>query len=304
MKSQKNMLLDAVRGKYAIGAFNFSNLDILEAIIEGCKKTNSPAILQISESAMEFLGDSVMNSIADILNNTSAEISLHLDHGKNIDIIKKAINYGFNSVMIDASHLPFDENVRLTKEVVDLCKPLNIQVEAELGSLGNTDDEKIGIAHYTSPEQALEFVKLTGIDSLAIAIGTSHGANKYNNNAILRYDILSDVEKLLPNFPIVLHGASLVKKSAVDRLNNSGAKLLKAIGNEGVLNDIFATNVAKINIDTDLRIAYITGVREYLSNNLDCIDMRKVSNYAKKIVEETVIDRIENLLKSNNKAKK
>jgi len=242
---QVKMFKDALKNKYIIPAFNFANFEILKGIIEAVRETKSPIILQASESAINYFGDECMLGIIQGVRKIKLPISFHLDHGKNMDIVKRAIRLGFDSVMIDGSTMTYKENVKLTKKVVEYAHKNNVSVEGELGVLDIVDDDSTtsGNAKFTDPIQAKEFVALTGVDSLAVSIGTNHGVNKYVGEPKIRYDILKKIEKELPNFPIVLHGASLIEQKYVDNINNHGGHIKKSVGNENLLKNAYKTNI-------------------------------------------------------------
>lgn len=304
---------------YAIGAFNVNNMEIIQGITEAAKEENSPLILQVSAGARKYAKHSyLVHLVKAALEDTALPIALHLDHGADFDICKDCIDGGFSSVMIDGSHLKFQENMELTKRVVDYAHKKNVVVEGELGQLaGIEDDVKVASedASYTRPEEVEEFVKKTGVDSLAIAIGTSHGAFKFKpeqctRNAegvlvppTLRFDILEKIEKLLPDFPIVLHGASSVIPKYVAIINQYGGKLDDAIGiPEEQLRRAAKSAVCKINIDSDLRLAMTAGVREFLAQNPSVFDPREYLKPARNYIKELVKHKIVHVLGSNGKA--
>lgn len=277
---EEYILKKALREHFAVGAFNFASLEVLKGIMSSAEKLRSPVILQISELAMNFMGDEYLKGI--ILatrKQATVPISFHLDHGKSLDSVKRAIAIGCDSVMIDASMLPFEDNVAITKSVVDYAHEKGVYVEAELGSLAGVEDDvnvKEENGFYTSPKQAKEFVKETGVDSLAIAIGTKHGAYKYSAESKLNMDILREIEALLPNTPLVLHGASGVDKEYVDALYDLGVNIRGAKGvSKEILKEVSTTNICKINGDTDLRIAYLIGILSNVKQNKSNIDYRK-----------------------------
>lgn len=277
---KKYLLKDALDNGYAIGAFNFATLEVLKAIIASAESKNSPVIAQVSESGIAFLGDDYLKGIIESARkNCRVPISFHLDHGKSFDIAKRAIDIGFDSVMIDCSMLPFEDNVAITKKVVQYAHERGVFVEAELGSIaGIEDDLKVADKDslYTSPIQAKEFVERTGTDSLAIAIGTKHGAYKYSGEAKLRFDILEEIEKLIPDIPLVLHGASGVEARDVARLLEMGVDIQGAKGiPEELLAKASKHHICKINGDTDIRISLLVGILEYIGNNNSNIDYRK-----------------------------
>lgn len=294
----REMFKKAMEGKYAVPAYNFNNLEQLQAIIQACVETRSPVILQVSKGAREYANATILRYLALGATQLAEEmgykipIALHLDHGDSFEICKSCVDYGFSSVMIDGSHLPFEENIALTKQVVDYAHQFDVTVEGELGVLAGIEDNvSAEHSHYTDPAQVEEFVSRTGVDSLAISIGTSHGAYKFKVKPgeevpPLRFDILEEVEKRLPGFPIVLHGASSVVPEYVELINKYGGKLEGAVGvPEEQLRRAAASAVCKINIDSDGRLAFTAKVREYLANNPKEFDPRK---YLKPAREELV----------------
>lgn len=302
----KNLLSDALKNNYAVGAFNFGNLEVLKAIISAAEEANSPVIAQISESALNFIGKDYLKQIIIACRNTcKVPLSFHLDHGKNLDSIKTAIEVGCDSVMIDASMLPFEENIKVTKEVVDYAHARNILVEAELGCLAGIEDEvNISDANskYTNPQQAKEFVQRTNIDSLAVAIGTKHGAYKFGGDAQLRFDILEQIQKEIPNTPLVLHGASGVSEQAVQNLFDLGVNIK---GAKGVPDEYLAKastmHVCKINGDTDLRLCFLKGILTNVKNNPTNIDYRKYLTEGMNEIKELVKQKFD-VYNSTNKA--
>ncbi len=301
---QVKMLKKAMREGYIVPAFNFANYEILKGVLEACKETNSPVILQVSESAMNYFGDEALAGLISGIRKIKLPISIHLDHGANLNVVKRAIKLGFDSVMIDGSTLPFKENVKITKQVVDYAHARNVSVEGELGVLAiSNDDGAISDGErFTNPVQAKEFVELTGVDSLAVSIGTNHGVNKYNGKPKIRYDILSQIEKQIPKTPIVLHGASLVEEKYVEKINAFGGEIKKAVGNKNLLKKAHQTHISKINMDTDFRLAYTAAVREYLVENPTKYCPRTYGGTGINSVKECAIKRIKDICKSNNKA--
>jgi len=306
MKTLKDYFNLAMKKGFALGAFNFNNLETLKGICAGANETKSPCIIAVSEGAFEYMGGEYIRGLVSSAKQTSkVPLFLHLDHGKSFEMCKKAIEYGFDSVMIDGSSLSFKENIKLTKKVCDYAHKKGVLVEGELGRLqGVEDNVSSDRTIYTSPKEAEEFVKKTGVDSLAVAIGTSHGAYKYAGKQELRFDILEEIEKLLPSFPIVLHGASTVNSELVERINKNGGKIKKAIGiNEDMIRlAVQKHNVVKINSDTDLRLAMTGCVREVLKAKLDEFDPRKYLGAGQKEIAKVVANKCENLLFSKNKA--
>lgn len=302
---QVKMLKDAMKNNYIVPAFNFANFEILSGLIDACVETNSPVILQVSESALNYFGDNLMYGIIQAIRKIKLPISVHLDHGKNMDIIKRVIKLGFDSVMIDGSTLPFKENVKLTKKVVTYAHKYNVSVEGELGVLAVANDDGLlsDGERFTNPKQAKEFVELTGVDSLAVSIGTNHGVNKYIGEPKIRYDILRKIEKEIPNTPIVLHGASLIEKEYVDNINNHGGFIKKSAGNANLLKNAHMTNIAKINMDTDFRLAYTSAVREFMDTHADKFCPRTYGSAGIAEVKKCAIKRIKKVCKSENMAK-
>ena len=283
----KHMFEEAYKNGYAVGAFNVNNMEIIQGITDACAKHNAPVILQVSNGAKNYARIPYIVKMieAALIEHPDLEVALHLDHGSSFELCKECIDGGFTSVMIDGSSLPYEENVALAKKVAEYAHDVAargryITVEAELGTLAGVEDEVNVSAEdssYTRPEQVEDFVKRTGVDSLAIAIGTSHGAFKFKpgTKPSLRFDILEEVEKRLPNFPIVLHGASSVNQEYVEIINNNGGKLDDAIGiPEELLRKAATMAVCKINIDSDLRLALTAGVREALAKDVKLFDPR------------------------------
>ncbi len=302
------MFKKAYEGGYAVGAFNVNNMEIIQGITEAAAQTRSPLILQVSAGARKYAKHVyLMKLIEAALEDTDLPICVHLDHGENFDICKSCIDGGFTSVMIDGSKHSFEENIAITRQVVEYAHEHGVVVEGELGRLAGIEDDVNVSAEdssYTRPEEVQEFVERTGVDSLAIAIGTSHGAFKYKpgQNPQLRFDILEDVQKLLPGFPIVLHGASSVVQQHVDLINANGGQLKAAIGiPEYMLRQAATMAVCKINIDTDLRLAMTAGVREYLMTHPDDFDPRKFLIPGRDNIREMVRHKIIHVLGSDNK---
>ncbi len=303
----KEMFKKAYEGGYAVGAFNVNNMEIVQGITEAAKALNSPIILQASAGARKYADPIYLAKLVEAaVEKTGVPIALHLDHGDSFEICKECIDAGFTSVMIDASHHSFEENIALTKKVVDYAHAQEnyVSVEAELGQLaGIEDDVNVSAedASYTRPEEVEEFVTRTGVDSLAIAIGTSHGAFKFQGDAQLRFDILEEVQKRLPNFPIVLHGASSVNEKYVDMINEFGGEMAGAKGvPEDMLRKAASMAVCKINIDSDLRLAMTGATRKYLAENPKDFDPRKYLGAARTELQNLVEHKIKNVLGSEN----
>ena len=300
---QTTMLKKAMKGNYIVPAFNFANFEILRGIIEACVEEKSPVILQISESAMNYFTDEILSGMIQGIRKIKLPISIHLDHGKNFDVVKRAIRLGMDSVMIDGSTLTFDENVRLTKKVVEYAHARGVTVEGELGRLNiATDDGEKGEGRFTSPAEAKEFVKLTKVDSLAVAIGTNHGINKYEGEPKIHYDILKKIEKEIPNTPIVLHGASLIDSEYVETINQYGGEITKSIGNKNLLKNAYKTHISKINMDSDFRLAYTSAVRKYMAENPTKYTPRDYGNAGVEECKRAATYRIKNICHSNGKA--
>ena len=305
-----NMFKKAYEGGYAIGAFNVNNMEIVQGITEAAGELNSPIILQVSAGARKYANHTDLTKLVEaaLVENPNIPIALHLDHGADFEICKSCIDGGFTSVMIDASHHAFDENIEITRKVVDYAHERGVVVEAELGQLaGVEDDVKVAAedASYTHPDEVEEFVDRTGVDSLAIAIGTSHGAFKFKpgQKPMLRFDILDEVSKRLPNFPIVLHGASSVSQEYVKIIQANGGNLADAIGiPEDMLRQAARSAVCKINIDSDLRLALTAGVREVMWNHPEKFDPREYLKVGRQYVKDVVAHKITTVLGSEGKA--
>ncbi|MBR6521095.1 MAG: class II fructose-1,6-bisphosphate aldolase [Oscillospiraceae bacterium] len=302
------MFKKAYEGGYAVGAFNVNNMEIIQGITEAAAETRSPIVLQVSAGARKYAKHVYLMKLIEAAEaDTGIPICVHLDHGADFEVCKSCIDGGFTSVMIDGSHFDFEENIRLTKQVVDYAHDHGVVVEGELGRLaGIEDDVNVSAADssYTDPDQVEEFVRATGVDSLAIAIGTSHGAYKFKpgTNPQLRFDILEEVSKRLPGFPIVLHGASSVTQSYVETINANGGALVDALGvPEDQLRKAAQMAVCKINIDSDLRLAMTAGVREFVYHNPSDFDPRAFLKPGRQNVKDLVKHKILNVLGSNDK---
>ncbi|MHC1731391.1 MAG: class II fructose-1,6-bisphosphate aldolase [Bacteroidales bacterium] len=301
----KEMFKKAYEGKYAVGAFNVNNMEIIQGIMEGAKAQKSPVILQVSKGALEYAGPRHLKAMVDAaVADTGVDVALHLDHGSDLDIIKVCVENGFTSVMFDGSHYDYEENVKKTREVVEYAHAHGVVVEAELGVLaGVEDDVRSDVNIYTDPEQAVDFVSKTGVDSLAIAIGTSHGPFKFpmDFKPQLRFDILEEIQKKLPGFPIVLHGASAVDPYTIEICNKHGAKIAGAKGiPEDMLRKASAMAVCKINMDTDLRLAMTAGIRKVLGEKPSEIDPRKYFGAGRELIRQLVEKKITDVLGSGN----
>ena len=304
--STKEMFEKAYKGGYAIGAFNVNNMEIVQGIVDAAKEEQSPLILQVSAGARKYAKHIYLIKLVEAaLADTDLPIALHLDHGDTFELCKDCIDGGFTSVMIDGSKYDFKENVALTKKVVEYAHAHGVVVEAELGRLAGVEDDvnvSANDAIFTDPEQAAEFVHLTGVDSLAIAIGTSHGAYKFKGTPYLDFDRLEKVGKLLPDFPIVLHGASSVLPEFVKKCNEFGGDIPGAQGvPEEMLRKASSMAVCKINIDTDLRLAMTATVREYLTKTPGEFDPRKYLGPARDAIKGMVQHKIKDVLGSSNR---
>ncbi|MDR2119722.1 MAG: class II fructose-1,6-bisphosphate aldolase [Tannerella sp.] len=318
----REMFARAINGGYAVPAFNFNNMEQLQAIIQAAVETKSPVILQVSSGARKYANQTLLRYMAEgaveyakELGCPNPQIVLHLDHGNSFELCKSCIDMGFSSVMIDGSHLPYDENVALTKRVVEYAHQFDVTVEGELGVLAGVEDEVSAEHHtYTRPEEVVDFVSKTGCDSLAISIGTSHGANKFKPEQCTRnaegvpvppplaFDILYAVEKKLPGFPIVLHGASSVPQEEVATINKYGGQLKDAIGiPEDQLRKAAKSAVCKINIDSDSRLAMTSAIRKVFAESPAEFDPRKYLGPARDNAKKIYIHKITNVLGSNNK---
>ena len=304
----KEMFEKSMKEGFAIGAFNVNNMELIQAIVDAAAENNSPVILQASSSAIKYARINYLMKMvqAAVEEHPNIPIAIHLDHGPDFETCKKCIDAGFTSVMIDGSKYDFEENVRITKEVVDYAHAHGVVVEAELGKLAGIEDEvnvSASEAMYTDPAQAEEFVRRTGVDSLAIAIGTSHGAYKFKGEAKLRFDILKEIKERIPNTPIVLHGASTVIPELVNMCNQYGGDIPGAKGvPDEILHEASVSGVSKINVDTDLRLAMTAGIRKVFAEEPNAFDPRKYLTPARDLVKETVAHKIKNVFGSANKA--
>ncbi len=304
------MFKDAYAGGYAIGAFNVNNMEIIQGITEAAKELNAPLILQVSAGARKYANHTyLMKLIEAAVAETGLPIAVHLDHGDTFELCKSCIDGGFTSVMIDGSHHSFEDNIKLTKQVVEYAHAKGVCVEGELGRLAGIEDA-VNVssedASYTRPEEVQEFVERTGVDSLAIAIGTSHGAFKFKpgQKPQLRFDILEEVERRLPGFPIVLHGASSVIPEYVKMINENGGKMDDAIGiPEDMLRKAASMAVCKINIDSDLRLAMTGTIRKHFAENPSHFDPRQYLAPAREAIKGMVAHKIKDVLGCDGKAK-
>ncbi|MDR3293581.1 MAG: class II fructose-1,6-bisphosphate aldolase [Clostridiales bacterium] len=301
------MFKKAYAGGYAIGAFNVNNMEIIQGIVDAAKAEKAPLILQASSGARKYANPIYLRKLVEAaVEDSGLPICLHLDHGDSFELCKDSIDGGFSSVMIDASHHSFEENIKITKKVVEYAHDKGVVVEAELGRLAGVEDA-VNVSEkdssYTDPAQVQEFVEKTGVDSLAIAIGTSHGAFKFKGEAKLRFDILEEVGKRLPGFPIVLHGASSVPEKFVKIINENGGLMDGAKGvPEEMLRQAAKMAVCKINIDSDLRLAFTASIRKHMHDNPSHFDPRQYLTPARAAITEVVRHKLVEVLGCNGKA--
>lgn len=307
----REMFAKAIKGGYAIPAFNFNNMEQLQAIIKAAAEEKSPVILQVSKGARNYANGTLLRYMAQgavayakELGWEHPQIVLHLDHGDSFELCKSCIDNGFSSVMIDGSHLPYEENIALTRQVVEYAHPRGIWVEAELGKLAGVEEHVSNADHvYTDPAQAVDFVERTGCDSLAVAIGTSHGAYKFKGEARLDFDRLEEIGKRLPGYPLVLHGASSVPQEFVEACNRFGGQVGGARGvPEDMLRKAAGMGVCKINVDTDIRLAVTASIRQYLAEHPEAFDPRAYLKPARQAVKDMVAHKIRNVMGSSGKA--
>ena len=303
----KEMFEKSMKEGFAIGAFNINNMEILQGIVDAAQKQNSPVILQASSGAIKYARIKyLMKMVEAAVEETTIPIAIHLDHGADFEACKMCIDNGFTSVMIDGSKYSFEENIAITKKVVEYAHERGVVVEAELGQLAGIEDDvnvSEADAKYTDPDQAKEFVERTGCDSLAIAIGTSHGAYKFKGEAKLRMDILKEIKEKIPNTPIVLHGASTVIPELVETCNKHGGNIPGAKGvPDEILHEASISGVSKINVDTDLRLAFTGEIRKAFAENPEAFDPRKYLTPAREKITEIVEHKIKNVVGSSNKA--
>ena len=302
----KEMFKKAYEGHYAVGAFNVNNMEIVQGIVEAAKEEQSPLILQVSAGARKYAKHNyLLHLVEAAMEDTGLPIALHLDHGADFDICKACVDGGFTSVMIDGSKYPFEENIELTKRVVDYAHNKGVVVEAELGKLAGVEDAvKVNTkdATYTDPDQAVEFVERTGVDSLAIAIGTSHGAYKFKGKPELDFPRLEKITNMLPGFPLVLHGASTVIPEFVEECNKYGGKLAGVQGcPEDMLKKAGTFGVCKINIDTDLRLAMTASIRKYLYEHPEDFDPRSYLGKGREAIKQMVAHKMRDVLNSSHR---
>ena len=303
----KEMFAKAISKPYAVGAFNVNNMEIVQGITEAAMEENSPVILQVSAGARKYAKPAYLKKLVEAaIEETGIDVALHLDHGADFEVCRQCIDDGFSSVMIDGSKYTFEENVALTKKVVDYAHERGVVVEAELGTLAGIEDDVVvdnSDVIYTDPQQAVEFVERTNVDSLAIAIGTSHGAYKFKGTPKLDYERLGKISKLLPQTPLVLHGASTVIPEFVDLCNQYGGKIPGAQGvPEDMLTKAAEYTICKINIDTDLRLAMTAEVRRFLMEHPEEFDPRKYLAPARDAIREMVRHKMRDVLKSSGQA--
>ena len=303
----KDMFKKSIKEHFAIGAFNVNNMELIQGIVDAAAEEKSPVILQASSSAIKYARIGYLRKMVEAaIDEYDIPIALHLDHGPDFETCKMCIDNGFSSVMIDGSKYDFEENIALTKKVVDYAHSKGVVVEAELGKLAGIEDDvnvDASDAMYTDPEQAKEFVERTGCDSLAIAIGTSHGAYKFKGEAKLRFDILEKVKEKLPNTPIVLHGASTVIPELVEMCNSYGGNIPGAKGvPDEILHEASIRGVSKINVDTDLRLAMTGAIRKVLEEDPSVFDPRKYLTPARDLIKQTVQHKIRDVFGSTGKA--
>lgn len=304
----KEMFEKSMKEGFAIGAFNVNNMELIQGIVDAAAENNSPVILQASSSAIKYARINYLMKMVEaaVEEHPNIPIAIHLDHGPDFETCKMCVDNGFTSIMFDGSKYDFEENIRLTKEVVDYAHAHGVVVEAELGKLAGIEDDvnvSASDAMYTDPAQAEEFVRRTGVDSLAIAIGTSHGAYKFKGEAKLRFDILKQIKERIPNTPIVLHGASTVIPKLVNMCNEYGGNIPGAKGvPDEILHEASISGVSKINVDTDLRLAMTAGIRKVFVEDPSAFDPRKYLIPARELVKETVSHKMKDVFGSANKA--
>ena len=302
----KEMFAAAYEGKYAVGAFNVNNMEIVQGIMQAASEEKSPVILQVSSGARKYAGQNYIMKLVEaaLAEDPDVPVVVHLDHGPDFDMCAACIDGGFTSVMIDGSHLPYEENVALTKKVVDYAHERGVWVEAELGKLAGVEEHVTSADHvYTDPAQAVDFVERTGCDSLAIAIGTSHGAYKFKGEAKLDFERLDDISNRLPGYPLVLHGASSVPQEFVELCNKYGGNVGGAKGvPEEMLRRAAQSGVCKINVDTDIRLALTASIRQYMVEHPEAFDPRAYLKPAREAVKNMVAHKIRNVMGSSGKA--
>ncbi|MBQ7456910.1 MAG: class II fructose-1,6-bisphosphate aldolase [Desulfovibrio sp.] len=302
----KEMFANAYKGKYAIGAFNVNNMEIIQGIMLAASEEKSPVILQVSAGARKYAGQRYIMKLVEaaLADDPSVPVCVHLDHGPSFEMCRDCIDGGFTSVMIDGSHLPYEENVAITRKVVEYAHPRNVWVEAELGKLAGVEEHVSSNEHvYTDPDQAVDFVQKTGCDSLAIAIGTSHGAYKFKGDAKLDFPRLEIISEKLPNYPLVLHGASSVPQEFVELCNKYGGQVGGAKGvPEDMLRKAASMGVCKINVDTDIRLALTASIRQFMTEHPEQFDPRSYLTPAREAVKKMVQRKIRDVMGSSGKA--
>ncbi|MDR2744315.1 MAG: class II fructose-1,6-bisphosphate aldolase [Desulfovibrio sp.] len=302
----REMFEAAYAGRYAVGAFNVNNMEIVQGIMRAASEEKSPVILQVSAGARKYAGQAYIMKLVEaaLTEDAAVPVAVHLDHGPGFEMCRDCIDGGFTSVMIDGSHLPYDENVALTRKVVDYAHARKVWVEAELGKLAGVEEHVRSEGHvYTDPEQAVDFVRRTGCDSLAVAIGTSHGAYKFKGEARLDFERLEAISGKLPGYPLVLHGASSVPQEFVSLCNKYGGQVGGAKGvPEDMLRRAAAMGVCKINVDTDIRLALTASIRQFMAENPGQFDPRAYLSPARDAVKNMVAHKIRNVMGSSGKA--
>jgi len=302
----KEMFAAAHAGRYAVGAFNVNNMEIVQGIMRAASEENSPVILQVSAGARKYAGQAYIMKLVEaaLIDDPSVPAVVHLDHGPSFEMCKDCIDGGFTSVMIDGSHLPYEENIALTKQVVDYAHPRGVWVEAELGKLAGVEEHVSSAGHvYTDPDEAADFVRRTDCDSLAVAIGTSHGAYKFKGEAKLDFARLEAISAKLPGYPLVLHGASSVPQEFVELCNKYGGQVGGARGvPEDMLRKAAGMGVRKINVDTDIRLALTASIRQFLAEHPEQFDPRSYLTPAREAVRNMVAHKIRNVMGSSGKA--
>ena len=281
--NSKNILVKATKGKYGVGAFNFVNMEVLQAIIQAANEEKAPVMVCATEGAIKYIGYNCLKALVEFVKiESKVPVAIHLDHGQSFDVVKKVIDCGFTSVMIDASKKSFEDNIKITKKIVTYAHKRGVSVEAELGTIGGEEDG-IKSRHiiYTDPKMAKEFVSRTGCDALAVAIGTSHGAYKFKGKTKLNFDVLKKIRKVV-SIPLVLHGASSIPVNVVSRINRNGGKVMKAHGVDDInMKKAVKLGISKVNTDTDLRLVWTGVVREVLKKNKGVFDIRKIAGPAR-----------------------
>ena len=301
----REMFAAAYAGRYAVGAFNVNNMEIVQGIMRAAAEEKSPVILQVSAGARKYAGQTYIMKLVEaaLIEDPAVPVVVHLDHGPSFEMCKDCIDGGFTSVMIDGSHLPYEENIALTRQVVDYAHPRGVWVEAELGKLAGVEEHVSSAEHvYTDPDQAVDFVQRTGCDSLAVAIGTSHGAYKFKGEAKLDFPRLEAISAKLPGYPLVLHGASSVPQEFVELCNKYGGQVGGARGvPEDMLRKAASMGVCKINVDTDIRLALTASIRQFLAEHPEQFDPRSYLAPAREAVKIMVAHKIRNVMGSSGK---